>query len=252
MEWLLEHGADPNVPSYEHRSTPLHAIAAQGRGAEVARMFLSHGADPRRARADARTPYELAMRAGNVAVAEALREAGGAVGALRPVDAVLAACATGDVAEARRALEADPSLRESLLRDEPEALVHAASMGNAAAIPVLVSLGYDLTHEHHDGGTALHWAAWRGRVEVVRALLAAGAPINPRDRTYGSSPLAWAAHGSANCREADEDYVAAIDLLLDAGADRDASFNHWNEPPENLASETVADHLRARGFTPEE
>jgi ankyrin repeat protein len=252
MEWLLEHGADPNVPSYDHRSTPLHAIAAHGRVAEVARMFLAHGADPRIARADGRTPFELAMRAGNVAVAEVLREAGGEVDALCPVDAVLAACATGDVAGARRELDADPGLRDTLLRDEPHALGHAAMVGNGAAIGVLVSLGYDLVHEGPDGGTALHWAAWHGRAETVRALLAAGAPVNPRDRTYGSSPIAWAAHGSANCREADEDYIAVIDLLLDAGATREPSFNRWNEPPENLASDGVADHLRARGFAPED
>jgi ankyrin repeat protein len=117
----------------------------------------------------------------------------------------------------------------------------------AAAIPVLVSLGYDLAREARHGGTALHWAAWHGRPEGVRALLAAGAPVDPRDRAYGSSPLAWAAHGSANCREADEDYIAVIDLLLDAGATREPSFNRWNEPPENLSSDAVADHLRARG-----
>src|SRR6185295_1058934 len=122
-----------------------------------------------------------------------------------------------------------------------DALVHAGGMGNEAAIPVLVALGYELGRESHDGGTPLHWAAWRGRVEMVRALIAAGAPIDPRDRTYGSTPLAWAAHGSANCREADEDYVAVIDQLLDAGATRPPSFNNWNEPPENLASDAVAD-----------
>src|SRR5262249_10165897 len=27
MQWLLEHGADPNVPSYDHRETPLHRVA---------------------------------------------------------------------------------------------------------------------------------------------------------------------------------------------------------------------------------
>ncbi len=252
MEWLLEHGADPNVPSYDHRSTPLHAIAEQGRSAEVARMFLSHGADPRRARADGRTPYELAMRAGNVAVAEVLREAGGGVEVLRPVDAVFAACAAGDLAGARRALDADPGLRDTLLREEPDLLVHAAGMGNAVAIPVFVSLGYDVGREAREEGTPLHWAAWHGRVDVVHALLAAGAPLEPRDRTYRSTPIAWAAHGSVHCRAADEDYIAVIDQLLDAGATRDPSFNRWNEPPESHASDAVADHLRARGFAPEE
>jgi hypothetical protein len=87
---------------------------------------------------------------------------------------------------------------------------------------------------------------------MVRELLAAGAPVNVRDKTYGSTPIAWAAHGSVNFRAADDDYLAVIDLLLEARSERAPSYNRWNEPPENLASEAVADHLRARGFAPEE
>lgn len=61
----------------------------------------------------------------------------------------------------------------------------------------------------------------------------------------------WAAHGSAHCREADEACVEVVDVLLGAGAARKPSFNRWNEPPENLASDALADHLRAHGFAPE-
>lgn len=250
MEWLLAHGADPNVPSYDHRETPLHRVAALGRDA-VARLLLDHGADPRRPRADGRTPYEMAMRAGNDAVADLLRACGGAVERLRPVDAVLHACAIGDGPGAQRLLAADPRLRAEFLDGANDALHDAAQSGTAAAVRVLISLGLDLAAEGPGGGTALHWAAWRGRVEVVRALLEAGAPVNVRDRTYGSSPVGWAAHGSANCREADDDYMAVLDLLLATGADRASSINSWNEPPEDLARDAVADHLRARGFAPE-
>jgi len=248
MEWLLEHGADPNVPSYDHRETPLHRIAEYGHGVEVAEMLLAHGADPRRPRADGRTPYEMAMRSGNHPIAELLRSRGAAVDTLRPVDALLHACAIGDEAEARRLLAAQPQLRGELLAREHGAIVRATEMGNANTFRVLAALGFDLGMEGPWGGTALHHAAWRGRVEAVRALLAAGAPVNVRDKTYGSSPIAWAAHGSANCREADDDYIAVIDLLLDAKSERAPSYNKWNEPPENLASDAVADHLIARGF----
>jgi ankyrin repeat protein len=252
MQWLLEHGADPNVPSYDHRETPLHRIAEMGRGVPVAELLLAHGADPRRARADGRTPYELAMRAGNLAVAELLRAKGGAVEPLRPIDAVLSACAAGDEARARALLDAHSGLREALLEQESNALVHAAGAGMVAAVRTLAALGFDLGRESPWGGTPLHMAAWRGRIEAVRALIDAGAPINVRDRTYGSSPIAWAGHGSANCREADDDYIAVIDLLLTAGAEREPSFNRWKDPPENLSSDAVADYYRARGFAPEE
>jgi ankyrin repeat protein len=252
MQWLLEHGADPNVPSYVHRETPLHRIAEFGRGVAVAEMLLAHGADPRRPRADGRLPYELAMRVGNAAVAELLRTRGGGVETLRPVDAFLNACATGNEAAARAALEAEPGIRGELLGTEHAAIVRVLEAGNTGAVGVLAALGFDLNVEVPWGGTALHWAAWHGRVELARALLATGAPVNVRDRTYGSSPIAWAAHGSANCRSADDAYIEIIDKLLDAGAEREPSFNKWNQPPEALASEQVADHLRARGFAPAE
>lgn len=250
MRWLLEHGADPNVGSNEHGETPLHRIADFGRGVAIAEMLLAHGADPRRPRADGRLPYELAMRVGNAPVAELLRSRGGGVETLRPVDAFLHACATGAEAAARAALAAEPGIRAELLERDPSAILRVVESGNAAAVGVLTALGFDLRTEGPWGGTALHWAAWHGRVELASALLAAGAPVNVRDRTYGSSPIAWAAHGSANCRSADDAYIAIIDMLLDAGSERAASFNKWDAPPEALASEAVADHLRVRGFAP--
>jgi len=251
MRWLLEHGADPNVPSYASRETPLHRVAALGRPATVALMLLEHGADPSRPRADGRTPYDLAVRAGNTPVAELLRERG-AAGELRPMDAFLGACAVGDEARAQGVLDANPGLLETLSQSERESVAHAAAAGRVEAVSTLAALGFGIASESADGGTPLHWAAWNGRVDSVRRLLELGAPVNVRDRTYGSSPLAWAAHGSQNCRRADDDYIAVIDLLLEAGVDRALTYNKWGEPPEGLASEAVADHLRARGFVPAE
>jgi ankyrin repeat protein len=179
-----------------------------------------------------------------------LRSRGATVDPLRPVDALLHACAIGDDVEARRLIDAQPELRSQLLGTEHTAIVRAIEGGNPNTVRVLAALGFDVGAEGPWGGTALHHAAWRGRVELVRALLAAGAPVNVRDRTYGSSPIAWAAHGSSNCRDADDDYIAVIDLLLDAKSERAPSYNNWNEPPENLASDAVADHLVTRGFAP--
>ena len=70
-----------------------------------------------------------------------------------------------------------------------------------------------------------------------------------RDRTYGSSPLAWAAHGSQNCRQADPDYCEIVEMLLAAGADRETSINRWNEPPESMASRAVAALCHRKGLT---
>jgi ankyrin repeat protein len=252
LEWLLEHGADPNVGSSDQNETPLHRIAEFGRAAGIAELLLAHGADPHLARSDGRTPYELAMRVGNREVAELLRARGAAVQQLRPEDALLAACAAGDIEAARTVAGAHPGLVTRMIEEDPAAIVRAAGDGSVRAIPALAAFGYDFATEGPWGGTALHWAAWHGRVELVRALIAAGSPINLRDRTYGSSPIAWAAHGSRNCRSADDDYATTVDLLLDAGSERLPSINQWDAPPEEFATDAVLARLRARGFSPAE
>jgi ankyrin repeat protein len=251
MRWLLEHGADPNVTSYDSREMPLHRVADFGRGAALAELLLAHGADPARPRADGRTPCDLALRVGNRPVLELLR-ARGAAGEPRPLDAFFGACAEGQVDEARRIRDAHPGLLESLPPEERNAVSWAVRNGRAVAVRALAALGFDVGLEGSAPGTPLHWVSWYGKVEMVRVLLELGAPINVRDRQYGSSPIAWAAHGSRYARRADDDYLAIVDLLVDAGSERSPSFNRWGEPPEALASEAVAEQLRARGFAPQE
>jgi ankyrin repeat protein len=168
------------------------------------------------------------------------------------VDAFLGSCAVGDEAHARLVLDANPGLLETLASTEPDVLAHAAAHGRVEAVRALAALGLGVATESSEGGTPLHWAAWNGRVATVRLLLERGAPVNVRDRRYGSAPLAWAAHGSKYCRAADDDYIAVIDLLLEAGVDRALTYNNWGDPPEALSSEAVAEHLRARGFAPPE
>jgi ankyrin repeat protein len=248
MRWLLEHGADPNVTSYEHAETPLHAIAAHGRGPAVAEMLLAHGAEIDQRRGDGRTAYTLAVRAGNTAMAAYLRERGAATGSLSPVDELLGACMAGDGDAARALLARHPGLMAELAEEDRQLFAFAAGEGRESSVRLMAELGFDLAWEGGWGGTPLHAAAWFGHPSLVRVLIALGAPLDVRDRQFGSSPLAWAAHGSANCRQADDDYRAIVDLLIDAGAEREPSFNRQGEAPEQLASPGVAERLAARGF----
>lgn len=69
-------------------------------------------------------------------------------------------------------------------------------IGTPAAVASAVERGIDL-NALVDGHTLLHRAAWMGDVEMVRALLDAGADPNIVDHQHGTTPLAWAGWGHA-------------------------------------------------------
>lgn len=249
MAWLLENGADPNVGSYEHDETPLFPLGRAGWRAAL-ELLLKHGADPNRPRADGRRPGAEAVRAGQPDLAAWLAECGAEPVGPSPEDELLGACLRADAVTARALAAAHPGLVAGLPPEGRGALTHAAAGGLVDALHLMVALGFDLGWQSPHGGTALHWAAWHARLETVAVLLELGAPLDARDVRYGSSPIAWAAHGSANARPDDDAYEAVVNLLLDAAPDRAASFNNWHEPPEALATPRVAALLRARGFAP--
>jgi ankyrin repeat protein len=250
MQWLLEHGADPNVKSEEPDETPLHCAARNGWGATLAELLLTHGADPDVARADGRTAFVLAVRTGNVAFAESLRAKGASTHGLCPVDRFLGACLRTDEAEARTLLSGNSDLMRDLTKEDRGAMVQAIYDRREASLRLMLSLGFDLSWEGVWGGTPLHHAAWLGNVTWVRLLLTKGAPVNATDSRFGSSPLGWAAHGSTHHREAGADHRAVVALLLDAGSHRTPSINRWGETPESMASPDVEELLRTRGFAP--
>jgi len=236
--WLLEHGADPNVTSGKENATPLHLAAQNGRR-DLVTMFLEHGADPAMKRADGRTAFALAVRGGHAEIEEMLPPS-----ELSSIDRLIGACMREDESGARAILAKEPSLIASFTDDDRASLTNASYFGKADALRTMKAVGFDLFWEAAWGGTALHHAAWHGNVPMTRLLIELGAPINVRDRRFGSSPLGWAAHGSKNCRPADDDYLAIVRALLDAGADRKSSINKWNEPAENLGSEKVDAFLK--------
>ena len=266
MEWLLQHGADPNIASYVKvqadgspgaAEAPLHRVAAYGKSGDVAAMLLKHGAVVDLPRGDGRTAYVLAVRTGNSSVAEVLRAAGADTSALTSVDQLLGECALAEWNEeedpharnAKALLRSHPHTIAELDKEDRQALALAIEEGREASVRLMVSLGWSLTDEGAWGGTPLHHAAWHGRVGMTKLLLELGSPVDIRDSSYGSSPLAWAAHGSVNCkRGTEQDYVEIVEMLLDAGSSRAASYNSWNEPPEQLGSAAVARVLQRRRF----
>jgi ankyrin repeat protein len=88
-------------------------------------------------------------------------------------------------------------------------LPEAAMSGNHAAVTALLKKKADVNETSGDGYTALHWAAQRNDLQMLRALLAAGAYVNAPARINGDTPI------HAACRNGN---AATVEALLKAGA----------------------------------
>jgi ankyrin repeat protein len=69
---------------------------------------------------------------------------------------------------------------------------------------------------HVDGQpvTPLHWAAYHGDADLVRALLERGGRRDVRDAEHQGTPFNWAQHGVEHApRRGGEDYAAVLELL---------------------------------------
>jgi ankyrin repeat protein len=92
-------------------------------------------------------------------------------------------------------------------------LSEAAMQGNSAAVRSLLKEKVDVDAAQGDGTTALHWAAFRDDLEMVKWLLAAGANVKATTREGAITPLFMACtNGNA----------ATIEAMLKAGADANA------------------------------
>lgn len=87
--------------------------------------------------------------------------------------------------------------------------LHSAAAGNwADMVRLLIAHGAPVNARQAEGFAPLHSAAQNGSVEIVQDLLAAGAEVNARDAD-GNTPLAYALK---------EEHLEAVDLLRSRGA----------------------------------
>jgi uncharacterized protein len=128
-----------------------------------------------------------------------------------------AALKLGDVDRLRALLAADPALATSKINSCRPLHLFADAPGHrpnaAAVVSLLVAAGADLDAHaactwHHE--TALHWAASNDDVELIDALLDAGADIEHPGSSIGGGPPAQSALGYAQW--------AALRRLVERGA----------------------------------
>lgn len=99
-------------------------------------------------------------------------------------------------------------------------LIGAASLSAVEVAEVLLAAGADVHRTAVHGATALHWAAWVGKPELVRSLLDHGAILEQKCTGFEATPLFWAVQAfSQHGPEIKADQLGAAKVLLEAGAD---------------------------------
>jgi len=146
-----------------------------------------------------------------------------------PLQRLYLACRLGDEKQARSVLREHPGIIESMKPEDHRAITDAAWNGDAAAVALMLEMGFDPRTPGQDSGTALHCAAWEGSAETVAVLLKhpdARELVAIRDVQHDGTPLDWCCHGSLYGNTG-HDHAAVAKLLVEAGSPesntRDAS-----------------------------
>jgi ankyrin repeat protein len=135
-----------------------------------------------------------------------------------PAQRLLAACATANRAAAEAVIVSQPGVVAGLTHDQMRLISDRAHAGDTAAVVLMLDLGFDARVAGPNYADALHWAAFLGNAQMVRALLRHNPPIGVREASYNGTPLDWCMHGSLHGWMRDKgDFATTAQLLLDAG-----------------------------------
>jgi RNA polymerase sigma factor (sigma-70 family) len=242
VKFLLDRGADPNVPQ-EHAAphgAPLYKAVING-DYEMAKLLLEHGAHPNQPMESSADTVWIAIRDRNTRILELLGSYGAEwdipndlgllltynrivkTGLKRPMK-ILAYY--DDLATATPLLEADPSLA-----DDAEALTYAAERGHEKFVRLLL---------HYSPETAKRVLVAKPR--AMAELLFAHGMDPDRPNWMRMTPLHhFAAHGD----------IEKAALYLDHGADIEAEDGEWRSTPLARAAEQgqkrMVEYLLRRG-----
>jgi ankyrin repeat protein len=188
--------AAQNAPSREEIAiyAGLHEAAAKGDVAEI-EALIKAGEKPDIQDSRSRTPLHVAAYMKHHAAARALLKAGADPNRLEidRYDIVTIAAAANDLEMLKLALAGGASAKNITSRYDGTALIAAAHVGHVEVVKMLIAAGAPLNHVNNLGWTALMEAIVLGNggakhTAIVRALVEAGADVNIPDR-QGQTPL---------------------------------------------------------------
>ncbi len=190
IERLVAGGANPNNPTATG-TTPLMFASASGH-VQAVKQLLAHGADVNATeRANEQTALMFAAAADRPEVVTVLLEVGAN------------AAATSKVTDLSVLVSPEESLQDEIrdAQSKNENATPSLTAGGRTAATIVdpdetagVTRGYRYNEliGKQGGLTALHFAIRQGSVESAKALLAAGADINGRTPSDGTTPLLMA------------------------------------------------------------
>jgi len=187
----------PTGPSEIAAYRGLHAAAAKGDAAEIEHLIAA-GEKVDAVDAHRRTPLHVATHLGHQAAAQVLLRGGANPNALdaQQYDIVTIAAVNNDVPMLKLALAGGCDPKAITSPYQGTAVIAAAHLGHAEVVRVLIAAGAPLDHVNNLGWTALIESivlgnGGRNHTDTLDALVKAGANVNLADRA-GATPLALA------------------------------------------------------------
>ena len=221
---VLEHGVDPNrITGWGNAA--LHQSVRRDNSLKMIELLLDYGADPALPNRDGKSAIAIAARRGRAAALDLFERRGTAI-LLAGADGLIAACARDHKATIHSLTAAEPHLKSEVIEQGGRLLAEFSGVGNLAGVRNLLDLGVSVTGLFREGdgyfsiaknSTALHVAAWRAWPEVVKELIARGAPVNTID-AQGRTALQLAVKACVDSYWTERRSPDSVRMLLEAGA----------------------------------
>lgn len=224
LRLVLEHGGDPNWMT-GWGLTALHQSVRRDNRIQMIELLLDYGADPELPSRGSESAILIAARRGRADALDLFEKRRIPIN-LTGVNALIAACARDHRDTIRSLIAAEPQLRSELFEAGGTRLSEFSGVGNLAGVRNLLDLGVGVAAIYAGGdgyfgvakqSTALHVAAWRARHDVVKELIARGAPVNARDGE-GRTALQLAVRACVDSYWKELRSPESVRALLKAGA----------------------------------